>query len=89
MSSDLDLEVTLNVNGKQIRHQTMQELLMAHTCVLGAKKRSDYKYTLEVEVTIFGCLLRVQMGKREVLRVNHWFKHEFLEDVGREEAVAG
>lgn len=44
----------------------MQEMLRAETIVLVAKKRSDYEYTLEVKVTIFAYLLRVQMEEREL-----------------------
>lgn len=44
-SSDLDVEFTVNVNVKTTlditeANQTTQEVLMAHTSVLGSKKRS-------------------------------------------------
>lgn len=38
---------------------------MAQTSILGVKKRSHYKYTLEVEVTIFAYPLREQMEERD------------------------
>lgn len=90
----LRFEVTWNVNGKQrsdIRetNQTMQEMLRVLTIVLVAKKRSDYKYTSEVEVTIFAYLLRVRMEDWEPLKMSHQFKHTFLEDVSRDEEAAG
>ena len=53
-----------------------------------AKKRSDYKYTSEAEVTIFAYLLRVRMEDRELLKMSHQFKHTFLEDAGRDEEAA-
>lgn len=67
----------------------MEEMLRTSTIVLVAKKRSDYKYTSEVEVTIFACLLRVQMEDRELLKMSHQFKHTFLEDAGTDEEAAG
>ena len=67
----------------------MQEMLRASTIVLVAKKRSDYRYMSEVEVTIFAYLVRVQMEDRELLKMSHQFKHTFLEDVGRNEEMAG